>query len=92
MPGTSCPATTAASPRRYAVSFARAFSRASTSPAAAVGTVVALGFAASALVAARTVFGGGWAITIVKAVGVGVVYMLASLPVFAVILVWATLA
>ena len=60
--------------------------------AVAAGTIVAVGFAVYALVAARTVFGGGWAITIVKAVGIGAVYVLASLPAFAVILIWATLS
>jgi uncharacterized protein DUF3667 len=60
--------------------------------AVAAGTVVTFWFAAYALVAARRVFGGGWLITIVKAVGVGALYLLASLPAFAVILVWAVLS
>jgi hypothetical protein len=59
--------------------------------AVAVSTVVTIGFAAYALVAARRVFGGGWLITIVKAVGVGAVYLVASLPAFALIFVWAVL-
>ena len=60
--------------------------------AVAVSTVVTFGFAAYALVAARRVFGGGWLITIVKAAGVGLVYLVASLPAFAIILVWAVLS
>jgi len=59
--------------------------------AVAVSMIVTFGFTTYALVAARRVFGGGWAITILKAVGVGAVYMLASLPAFAIILIWATL-
>ena len=59
--------------------------------AVAASTIATFGFAWYALAAARRVFGGGWAITILKAVGVGVVYLLASLPAFAVILIWATL-
>jgi hypothetical protein len=58
--------------------------------AVAVSVIVTLSFAVYALVAARTVFGGGWAITILKAVGIGAVYLLASLPAFVIIIIWAT--
>lgn len=59
--------------------------------ALAVGAMVTLWFTGYALVAARRVYGGGWAVTIAKAVGVGAVYLLASLPAFAIILIWAVL-
>lgn len=59
--------------------------------AVAVSMIMTVIFAAYALVAARRVFGGGWLMTIVKAAGIGAVYLLASLPAFAIILIWATL-
>jgi len=59
--------------------------------AVAASTIMTVIFAAYALIAARRVFGGGWLMTIVKAAGIGAVYLLASLPAFAIILIWATL-
>jgi Protein of unknown function (DUF3667) len=60
--------------------------------ATAVGSVVTVAFAAYALMAFRAVFDGGWGITAAKAVGIGAVYMLASLPAFAIILAWASVS
>ena len=60
--------------------------------AVAVSGVVTVTFTAYALLALRAVFGGGWPVTIVKAAAIGVVYMIASLPAFAIILAWASLS
>jgi hypothetical protein len=59
--------------------------------AAALDVVVVVTFLVYALASARVVFGGGWPITMVKAAGIGFVYLLASLPAFFIILVWASL-
>ena len=56
----------------------------------AVSGVMTVVFAAYALLALRTVFGGSWPITVVKAAAIGVVYLIASLPAFAIILAWAS--
>ena len=61
----------------------------SVSFAIAVGFVVTAAFAAYTLMALRAVFGGGWTITLAKAASIGVFYLLASLPAFAIILAWA---
>ena len=58
--------------------------------AVTVSGVVTVAFAVYALRALRTVFGGGWAVTIVKAAAIGLVYFVASLPAFAIILAWAS--
>jgi hypothetical protein len=58
--------------------------------AVGIGVVVTATFAAYTLMALRAVFGGGWAITLAKATGIGLVYLLASLPAFAIILAWAS--
>jgi hypothetical protein len=39
----------------------------------------------------RGVFGGTWGITLAKASAIGFVYVLASMPAFFVILIWASL-
>lgn len=57
----------------------------------ALDLVMAATFLVYALASARVVFGGGWPITIVKAVAIGFVYLLASLPAFFIILLWASL-
>jgi hypothetical protein len=57
----------------------------------AVGVTMALFFSGYALRALRYVFGGGWGITLAKATAIGVVYVLASIPAFFVILIWASL-
>jgi Protein of unknown function (DUF3667) len=51
---------------------------------------VTLAFAVYALMALRTVFGGSWAVTVVKAAAIGFVYFVASLPAFAIMLAWAS--
>ena len=61
-------------------------------PVAVAGSViVTIWFAGYALLAARAVFGGGWTITILKAVGIGLVYLIASIPAFILIFAWAVL-
>jgi hypothetical protein len=61
-------------------------------PVAVAGSVVVtFWFAGYALLAARTVFGGGWTMTILKAAGIGLVYLLASVPAFILIFAWAVL-
>jgi hypothetical protein len=52
---------------------------------------VTAGFAIYALMALRTVFGGGWPGTIARALGIGISYLLASVPAFIIILIWASL-
>jgi hypothetical protein len=59
--------------------------------AATVGSVMSMAFAGYMLMALRHVFGGSWPITILKAIGIGVVYFIASIPAFALILAWASL-
>jgi len=59
----------------------------------AVGTgVVAIALvAAYVLVASRRVYGGSWPAIVAKTAGLGVVYLLASIPAFTIILAWASL-
>jgi len=55
-------------------------------------SVAALGvFVVYALRSFRVVYDGGWPLTMAKSVGIGVVYLLASLPAFGIILAWASL-
>jgi hypothetical protein len=56
-----------------------------------VGLVAVMVFVTYALRAFRTVFGGGWPVTIAKALGIGFVYLFASIPAFLIILYWASL-
>lgn len=56
-----------------------------------VGVAAVLAFVIYTLRAFRAVFGGGWPITMVKAVSIGVVYLIVSIPAFIVILVWASI-
>ena len=58
--------------------------------AESVAAVLTLGFAVYALKAFRAVFGGSWPGTIGKAIGIGFVYAIASLPAFVVMMVWAS--
>ena len=58
----------------------------------AVSGVMTVAFAAYALLALRAVFGGSWPATVVKAAAIGVVYLIASLPAFAIILAWASVS
>jgi Protein of unknown function (DUF3667) len=64
----------------------------SVSVAVTVGSIVTVAFTVYALMALRAVFGGGWGMTLVKATGIAVVYLIASMPAFAVILAWASLS
>jgi hypothetical protein len=57
-----------------------------------VGSVLAMVFAVYALRSFRAVFGGTWPKTIAKALGIGFVYMIASLPAFALVMLWASWA
>lgn len=59
--------------------------------AAPVALVVTIAFAVYALRSLKDVFGGGWSITLVKATAIGVVYLVASMPAFLIMLVWASL-
>jgi hypothetical protein len=74
----------------FAVSEAAKFARV---PALAIGldVVVVVTFLVYALASARAVFGGGWPITIVKAAGIGFVYLISSVPAFFIVLLWASL-
>jgi len=55
-----------------------------------VGGVLAIIFAIYALKAYRAVYGGSWPMTIVKALGIGVLYLIAAVPAFIVIILWAS--
>ena len=55
-----------------------------------VGAILAIIFAIYALRAFRGVYGGGWPVTIAKAIGIGFLYMIASVPAFIVIMLWAS--
>lgn len=55
-----------------------------------VGLIVAIGFVVYALKALRSVFGGGWPITLGKGIAISFVYLLASVPAFMIILIWAS--
>ena len=74
----------------FAVSEAAKYTRVSIL-AGAVALIATISFAVYALRSLRAVFGGSWPKTIVKAAGIGVVYLLAALPAFFIILVWASL-
>jgi hypothetical protein len=58
--------------------------------AGVVGVVSAVVFAAYSLVALRAVFGGSWLMTLAKALGIGIVYLIVSVPAFFIILLWAS--
>ena len=64
----------------------------STGFAVTVGAVMTVAFTAYALMALRAVFGGSWAITVAKAAAIAVIYLIASLPAFAIILAWASVS
>jgi hypothetical protein len=55
-----------------------------------VSTVMAVIFAFYALKAFRAVFGGSWPMTIAKAMGIGFLYLIASIPAYIVIMLWAS--
>jgi hypothetical protein len=56
-----------------------------------VGAVLAIVFAVYALRAFRAVYGGGWPITVVKAAGIGLLYLIAAIPAFVIIVLWTSL-
>jgi uncharacterized protein DUF3667 len=55
-----------------------------------VGAVLTIIFAVYALKSFRAVFGGGWPLTIAKALGIAFLYMIAAVPAFMVIILWAS--
>ena len=55
-----------------------------------VAGVLAIVFAAYALMAFRAVYGGGWPVTIAKAAGIGFLYLIAAIPGFIIIMLWAS--
>jgi hypothetical protein len=55
-----------------------------------VAAVLTIVFAVYALKSFRAVYGGGWPITIVKAMGIGFLYLIAAVPAFMVIILWAS--
>jgi hypothetical protein len=57
----------------------------------AVGIVAVVIVLSYALRALRNVYGGRWPITLAKAAGIAFVYLLASVPAFFIILIWASL-
>ena len=59
--------------------------------AAIVALAATVVFAIYALRSLRAVFGGSWPKTVAKAAGIAFVYLLAALPAFLIILVWASL-
>ena len=73
----------------FAVAEASKFTR-SAPIAGAVGVTVVLTFIIYILMSLRRVFGGGWPATLAKAIGIGVLYLVASLPAFFALLLWAS--
>lgn len=57
----------------------------------AVGIPLLVWFSVYSLRAQHAVFGGRWGSTVAKATAIGVIYLLASIPAFLIILVWASL-
>jgi hypothetical protein len=55
-----------------------------------VNGIMAIIFAIYALKSFRVVFGGRWPMTIAKAAGIGFLYLIAAVPAFIVIMVWAS--
>ena len=57
----------------------------------AAGVTAGAIYLAYAVASLRTVFGGGWPITIGKAAGIAFLYLLTAVPAFFIILIWASL-
>ena len=55
-----------------------------------VGAVMVVIFVIYALKSFRAVYGGGWPMTVAKAMGIGFLYLIASIPGFIVIALWAS--
>jgi hypothetical protein len=64
----------------------------STGLALTVGGVMMVGFTAYALLALRAVFGGSWTLTVAKAAAIAIIYLIASVPAFLIILAWASMS
>jgi hypothetical protein len=58
---------------------------------AVVAALAGVTLVAYTLAGLRAVYGGGWPTTIVKGAGIAFVYVLASVPAFFIILIWASL-
>jgi hypothetical protein len=56
----------------------------------AVGLITAIGFMIYAVCAFRVVFEGRWPVTVVKAAAIGLLYLVAAVPAFMVIMLWAS--
>jgi len=74
----------------FAVSEAAKFTRVPLF-AAAVALIATIVFSVYVFRAFRAVFGGSWTSTLLKTTGIGVVYSLAAVPAFFIILIWASL-
>lgn len=72
------------------LSEAAKFSRSPTATAVIAG-VVSIALGAYGLLALRAVYGSGWMRTIAQAIGIGVIYLIASIPAFLIILAWAAM-
>lgn len=55
-----------------------------------VGAILTIVFAVYALKSFRALYGGGWPITIAKALGIAFLYLIAAVPAFMVIILWAS--
>lgn len=73
----------------FALAEAAKFTRNATF-ADTVNGIIAIAFMVYALRAFRVVFEGGWPITAVKAITIGFLYLLSSVPAFIVIMLWAS--
>ena len=63
----------------------------SRTAATTVGVVVSAAIAVYAARSFRSVFGGRWVVTLAKVAAVGLVYLLASVPAFFIVLLWAAM-
>lgn len=59
--------------------------------AVATGVIAMVLILLYVLVASRRVYGGSWPVIVAKTAGLGVVYLLASIPAFTIILAWASM-
>jgi len=57
----------------------------------AVALIVIVVFLIYTLLSMRAVFGGRWPLTVLKAAGIGFVYLLTAIPAFLILLIWASL-
>lgn len=73
----------------FSIAEASKFTR-STPVASVVGVSAAIIFVVYTVLSLRRVFGGSWPSTLAKAVAIGALYLVASLPAFFVLLLWAS--